>query len=160
MHVTEKNRLAAVALAAEWGIADREPVPTAGRGRRGFERIGTARRADSGGVAAYGIYGFRGVASGDPCAYAQWEGTRCPDGSASAPARPCNFGWTGLTWFTEYEPEAPAPSKVMLRMTPAEVALKAPFSVTRTMLANGYRDRAPEPEPCGIDECDCHTVTS
>jgi hypothetical protein len=158
MHVTEKNRRAAVALAAEWGIADREPVPTAGRGRRGFERIGTARRADSGGVATYGIYGFRGVASGDPCAYAQWEGTRCPDGSASAPARPCNFGWTGLTWFTEYAPEAPVPSKVMMRMTPAEVALKAPFSVTRTMLANGYR--APEPEPCGIDECDCHTVTS
>jgi hypothetical protein len=105
----EANRLRAVAIAEAWGIADTAPAPLP-TGIVRFKRIGTARHIGHGGVTRYGVYGFAGVAEADPCAYAAWEGEESSTaGEPSKPARACLPGWTGLTWFTHYEPAAAVP---------------------------------------------------
>jgi hypothetical protein len=48
----------------------------------------------------------------------------------------------------------PYPSEVMLRCTPVHAALQRPFTVTRTMLANGYRDGMTEREMTDREMCD------
>ena len=43
----------------------------------------------------------------------------------------------------DWVPDLPAPSVAMQRMSPAEVALKAPYAVTRTMTENGFGEAEP-----------------